>query len=107
MDVKDTDYFNQLLQLNRAYRISGFSCEQTGPWERTLENPASLIFGRFIDLQDISNVDFPEHYFNFATYNELQPKADVKNAILTDNVGRIQAVSRIYTSGDVTTNQTH
>ncbi|GJZ65733.1 hypothetical protein Tco_0622429 [Tanacetum coccineum] len=25
-----------------AYRISGFSCEQTAPWERTLENPTSL-----------------------------------------------------------------
>ncbi|GJX74685.1 retrotransposon protein, putative, ty1-copia subclass [Tanacetum coccineum] len=30
MDVKDADYFNQLLQNHRAYRISGFSCEQTG-----------------------------------------------------------------------------
>ncbi|GJV55283.1 hypothetical protein Tco_1456288 [Tanacetum coccineum] len=31
----------------------------------------------------MSNVDFPEHYFNFATYNELDARADVKNAILT------------------------
>nr|GEV27545.1 hypothetical protein [Tanacetum cinerariifolium] len=46
MDVKDTDYFDQLLQHCRAYRISGFSCEQTGLWERTLDNPTSLIFGR-------------------------------------------------------------
>ncbi|GKA46565.1 DNA helicase [Tanacetum coccineum] len=89
-----------------AYRISGFSCEQIGPWERTLENPTYLIFGRFIDLQEISNDGFLEHYFNFATYNELPARVDVKNAILTDYVGRIQIVSRIYTSGDATTNRT-
>nr|GEU67526.1 hypothetical protein [Tanacetum cinerariifolium] len=107
MDVKDTEYFDQLLQLKKAYRISGFSCEQTGVWERTLENPTSLIFGRFSDLLEISNDVFPEHYFNFASYNELPARADVKNPILTDYVGRVQAVNRIYTSGDVTTNRTH
>nr|GEW39822.1 nucleic acid-binding, OB-fold protein [Tanacetum cinerariifolium] len=45
MDVKDADYFNQLLQNHKVYRISGFSCEQTCHWERTLQNPTSLIFG--------------------------------------------------------------
>ncbi|GJX77840.1 hypothetical protein Tco_0324651 [Tanacetum coccineum] len=60
MDAKDAEYLNQLLQLHRAYRISGFSCKQTGPWERTLENLTSLIFGKFIDLQEISNDSFPE-----------------------------------------------
>ncbi|GKC55659.1 DNA helicase [Tanacetum coccineum] len=53
IDVKDADYFDQLLQLHKANKILGFSCEQT------------------------------------------------------DYADRIQAVSRIYTSGDVTTNQTH
>ncbi|GJZ85918.1 nucleic acid-binding, OB-fold protein [Tanacetum coccineum] len=106
MDVKDTEYFDQLLQLKKAYKISGFSCEQTGVWERTLENPTSLIFGRFIDLLEISNDGFPEHYFNFASYNELPARTDVRNSILTDYVGCMQAVNRIYTSGDVTTNRT-
>ncbi|GKC70236.1 DNA helicase [Tanacetum coccineum] len=105
MDIKDASYFDQLLQLHKAYRISSFSCEQTGLWERTLENPTSLIFGRFIDLEEIPADAFPEHDFNFASYNELATRADVRNAILTDYIGRIQAVSRIYTSGDVTTNQ--
>ncbi|GJT83671.1 hypothetical protein Tco_1058013 [Tanacetum coccineum] len=27
---------------------------------------------------------FPEHYFNFAAYNELEQRADVKTAILTE-----------------------
>ncbi|GJX00443.1 hypothetical protein Tco_0184356, partial [Tanacetum coccineum] len=105
-DVQDTEYFNQLLRIKRAYRISGFSCEQTGPWERTLQNYTSLILGRFTNLQEISNVGFPEHY-NFAAYNELQATANVKNAILTDYIGRMQAVSMINTSGDATTNRIH
>ncbi|GKD92691.1 hypothetical protein Tco_1372528 [Tanacetum coccineum] len=104
-DVQDTEYFNQLLRINRAFL--GFSCEQTGPWEQTLQNCTSLIFGRFTNLQEISNVGFPEHYFNFAAYNELQAIANVKNAILTGYIGRIQAVSMINTSGDTTTNRIH
>nr|GFA52519.1 DNA helicase [Tanacetum cinerariifolium] len=83
MDVKDIAYFDRLLQLHKAYRISGFSCEQTCLWERTLDNPTSLIFDRFIQLEEVPEEDFPEHYVNFASYNELAARADVKNAILT------------------------
>ncbi|GJU82777.1 DNA helicase [Tanacetum coccineum] len=43
MDVADTQYFDQLLQLGATYRISGFSCEKTPTWERTLQNDTSLI----------------------------------------------------------------
>ncbi|GJX91652.1 DNA helicase [Tanacetum coccineum] len=59
MDVKDTAYFDSLLQLHKAYRISGFRCEQTGLWERTLDNPTSLIFGKFIHLEEVPTEDFP------------------------------------------------
>ncbi|GKB56391.1 hypothetical protein Tco_0912577 [Tanacetum coccineum] len=82
MDVKDADYFQQLLELKKAYRITGFSCEQTGPWERTLENPISLIFGRYIELIEIPSDGFLEHYFNFASYNELPARLNVINSIL-------------------------
>nr|GFA48975.1 nucleic acid-binding, OB-fold protein [Tanacetum cinerariifolium] len=102
MDVKDTAYFDRLLQLHKAYTTSGFSCEQTGLWERTLDNPTSLIFERFIQLEEVPGEDFPEHYFNFASYNKPAARADVKNAILTYYIGRIQAVSKIHTSGDAT-----
>ncbi|GKA14459.1 hypothetical protein Tco_0694105 [Tanacetum coccineum] len=104
MDIKDADYFHQLFQLKKAYRITGFSCEQTGAWDRTLENPTSLIFGRHVDLIELPNDGFPEYYFNFASYNELPARADGRNVILTETVGRIQAVNRVYTSGDATTN---
>ncbi|GJT02293.1 DNA helicase [Tanacetum coccineum] len=83
MDAQDTNYFDHLLQLHSAYRITGFSCEQTGPWERTLENPTSLTFGKFITLQEIPNDNFPEHYFNFISYNELPTKLNVRNSVLT------------------------
>ncbi|GJX61955.1 hypothetical protein Tco_0294855, partial [Tanacetum coccineum] len=86
MDVKDADYFDQLLQHRKAYRISGFSCEQTGLWERTLDNPTSLIF-------------------QFCFLQRVPARTNVNHTILTDYVSRIQAVSRIYTSGDATTNR--
>ncbi|GJZ43803.1 DNA helicase [Tanacetum coccineum] len=90
MDAKDTYYFDQLLQLHNAYRITGFSCEQTCPWERTLDNLVPLTFGKFITLQQIPNADFPEHYFNFAAYNELPPKVNAKNPVLAgDGSGTI------------------
>ncbi|GKC73958.1 nucleic acid-binding, OB-fold protein, partial [Tanacetum coccineum] len=107
MDAKDTEYFDELLQLDNAYRITGFSCEQTGPWERTLDNPVSLTFGKFITLQQIPNADFPKHYFNFAAYNELPAKVNAKNPVLTDYIGYIQAVSGISTFGSATTNRSH
>nr|GEX43145.1 DNA helicase [Tanacetum cinerariifolium] len=83
MDSKDTEYFDQLLQLHITYRITGFSCEQTLPWERTLDNPTSLTFGKCISVQEIPNTDFPEHYFNFVAYNELPSKVNIKNPLLT------------------------
>nr|GEX83401.1 nucleic acid-binding, OB-fold protein [Tanacetum cinerariifolium] len=43
---------------------------------------------------------------NVATLDVAGKWADVRNAILTDYIGRIQAVSGIHTSGDVTTNRT-
>nr|GEY00810.1 hypothetical protein [Tanacetum cinerariifolium] len=83
MDSKDTEYFDQLLQLHSVYRITEFTCEQTLPWERTLDNPTSLTFGKYISAQEIPNTDFPEHYFNFVAYNELPAKVNIKNPLLT------------------------
>ncbi|GJU57557.1 chalcone isomerase [Tanacetum coccineum] len=35
------------------------------------------------DFNRIPTTGFPEHYFKFAAYNELESRADVKTAILT------------------------
>ncbi|GJZ46665.1 DNA helicase [Tanacetum coccineum] len=102
MDVVDTEYFNELLQLRATYRISGFGCEKTPSWERTLRNNTSLIFGKYVQAHNIPNDNFPQHYFDFAAYNELEDRANVRDAVLTDYIGRIRAVSGIYTFGDAT-----
>ncbi|GJX61576.1 hypothetical protein Tco_0294476 [Tanacetum coccineum] len=72
-------------------------------------SPAALSLGKekFTDLHDISNIGFLEHYFNFAAYNELAARANIKNAVLTDYIGRIQAISSLKTSGQATTNRIH
>nr|GEV23946.1 DNA helicase [Tanacetum cinerariifolium] len=83
MGLLDANYFDQLLQLQKAYQFTSFSCEPTDKWERTLPTKTSLIFGRFLQVQEIPCVEFPEHYFNFAAYNELQDRLTAKNPILT------------------------
>ncbi|GJY86346.1 hypothetical protein Tco_0500372 [Tanacetum coccineum] len=82
MDLRDTDYFNDLLQLNNAYRISQFKCTTTKIWDHTLPNNTTLIFGRYTSIIPISNTDFPEHYFNFIAYNEVNQRADMNGAPL-------------------------
>ncbi|GJR68172.1 DNA helicase [Tanacetum coccineum] len=92
----------ELLQLGATYRISGFSCEKTPSWEQTLQNDTSLIFGKYLQAHNIANDNFPQHYFDFATYNELADSANVRDAVLTDYIGRIRAISGISTFGDAT-----
>ncbi|GJX13166.1 DNA helicase [Tanacetum coccineum] len=59
-------------------------CTDTKKWRRTLDNKTTLIFGRYTRIEPIANDSFPEHYFNFVAYNEVQSKADVKVATLTE-----------------------
>ncbi|GJZ77076.1 hypothetical protein Tco_0641748 [Tanacetum coccineum] len=83
MDLKDTDYFDQLLLLNNAYRISRFWCTETKKWQRALDNKTTLNFGRYTSIEPIANDPFPEHYLKFIAYNEVQAKADMSDAPLT------------------------
>nr|GEV39210.1 DNA helicase [Tanacetum cinerariifolium] len=83
MGLRDAEYFDQLLQLQKAYRFTGFSCEPTDKWECTLPTETSLIFGRFLQVEEILTIEFPEHYFNFAAFNELQDRMNAHNPILT------------------------
>ncbi|GKD65091.1 hypothetical protein Tco_1307199 [Tanacetum coccineum] len=57
MDIKDVDYFHQLFQLKQPYRVL-----------------------------EIPNDGFPEHYFNFASYNELPARANGRNVIFTESI---------------------
>nr|GEX60981.1 putative reverse transcriptase domain-containing protein [Tanacetum cinerariifolium] len=100
INKEDAKYFDQLLSLQKAYRFTSLSCEPIDKWERTLPTETSLIVGIFLHVEEIRNTDFPEHYFNFAAYNELQDRLSARNLILTDYIGRIRAVGRLEKKGD-------
>nr|GEV70754.1 DNA helicase [Tanacetum cinerariifolium] len=80
MGLRDAEYFDQLLQLKKAYRFTGFSCEPTDSWERTLPIEITLIFGRYLQVEEIATTNFLEHYFNFAAYNELSYRLAAKKS---------------------------
>ncbi|GJW62834.1 DNA helicase [Tanacetum coccineum] len=102
MDLRDLDNFNRQLQLNNAYRISRFKCAPTKIWDRTLPNNTTLLFGTYTSIIPISNTNFPEHYFNFIAYNEVNARADIPGAPLIDYIGCIYRVSDPLRSGDAT-----
>nr|GEX84257.1 hypothetical protein [Tanacetum cinerariifolium] len=102
MDLKDTDYFSELLQLNDAYRILRFRCTSTKAWDRTLSNNITLNFGRYTSIVLISNANFLEHYFNFVAYNEVEQRATKTGVPLTDCIGCVYRISDPLRSGDAT-----
>nr|GEU49522.1 helitron helicase-like domain-containing protein [Tanacetum cinerariifolium] len=77
INVRDTDHFNQILELNNAYRISRFVCTETKKWQQTVDNRTTLLFGKYTNFQPTPNDLFPEHYFRFAAYNEIEDRTDV------------------------------
>nr|GEW05745.1 DNA helicase [Tanacetum cinerariifolium] len=102
IDQEDIDYFDRILQIGFAYRISNFICEPTSSNQQTLENKTSLRFGRFTKFDNIPATTFPCHYFEFTSYNRLEskiPKPDNNNKmqypVLTDYIGCIRSVSGI------------
>nr|GEV25871.1 nucleic acid-binding, OB-fold protein [Tanacetum cinerariifolium] len=93
MNLKDINYFNRILQIGAAYRISNFICEPTSSYQQTLENKTCLRFGRFTNFDNTPVTTFPYHYFEFTSYNRLEskiPKPDNNNKmqypILTCNI---------------------
>nr|GEV35232.1 DNA helicase [Tanacetum cinerariifolium] len=82
--------------------ISRFSCTETNKWQQTVDNRTTLNFGRYASIEPIPNDSFPEHYFKFEAYNEVQSEADVKDATLTDYIGCIHQISDPVITGDAT-----
>lgn len=76
MSANDINHFSKILIPGKTYRISGFECIETDNWQQTLANPTSLSFTRFFtSFDDIEDVGFPDHYFDFISYNELPRRA--------------------------------
>ena len=72
MNAEDINHFKKIVIPGKTYRISGFTCIETERWQRTLANPTSLSFSRFFTaFDDIEDVGFLDHYFDFASYNQL------------------------------------
>ncbi|GJY05270.1 reverse transcriptase domain-containing protein [Tanacetum coccineum] len=96
-----------LLQVAKSAKSSHrgtirFGCTDTKKWRRTLDYKTTLNFGRYTRIEPIANDSFPEHYFNFVAYNEVQSKADVKDATLTDYIGCTHRISDLIIAGDAT-----
>ncbi|PWA96207.1 replication protein A 70 kDa DNA-binding subunit B [Artemisia annua] len=95
MNADDINHFKKSVIPGKTYRISGFNCVDTDNWQQTLANPTSLSFTRFFTTFDeIEDTGFPDHYFDFASYNELpdrviDPKQKPRKPypVLTDYIG--------------------
>ncbi|GJS35075.1 zinc knuckle CX2CX4HX4C containing protein [Tanacetum coccineum] len=57
MDANDIEYFEQMLEHGSTYRISDFNYLETSRWQQTIEKETK---------------GFPEHYFSFVSYNQLE-----------------------------------
>nr|GEW36687.1 hypothetical protein [Tanacetum cinerariifolium] len=60
---------------------------ETKKWQQTLDNNTTLIFRKYTSVDPISCDPFPVDNFKFTAYNEVDSKADVDGATLTDNIG--------------------
>ncbi|PWA82240.1 replication protein A 70 kDa DNA-binding subunit [Artemisia annua] len=95
INAEDINHFTNIVIPGKTYRISGFTCIDRDNWQQTLRNPTSLSFTRFFTtFHPIEDVGFPNHYFNFISYNELpyrvvDPRDKPKKPypILTDYIG--------------------
>ena len=85
MNVKEIDYFSPKIKLGSVYRISDFMCEPNNPYQQTISNRTSLRFGRATKFDAIEAPNIPHHYFQFASYNQLQYRIPTEDAI-----GRMQ-----------------
>jgi hypothetical protein len=88
VEARDKIRFDNNLQINGTYAITGLRLLDTKKPMQTLPNCLTLIFGRLTDVQPFSRNEFLAHHFNFAAYNELGSRADDNIAILTGECNR-------------------
>ncbi|GJZ76812.1 nucleic acid-binding, OB-fold protein [Tanacetum coccineum] len=93
MDVRKTEYFNSKLKLNTVYRISNFICENTKPYQQTLQNNISLKFGKITTFEVLpgKESEFPNHHFELISYNQLPSRVPY----LDEETSRMDASVRI------------
>ncbi|PWA86495.1 hypothetical protein CTI12_AA140740 [Artemisia annua] len=101
----DMRQFDTALQVGSCYKIERFGCKNSDNWQRTLNNPITLLFGRYTLVTPTENEGFADHYFDFISYNEVAQRADTRDYALTDYIGIIRSIGHIRESGDSTTNR--
>ena len=67
-EAHDKIRFDNTLQINGTYAITGFGLLDTKKSMQTLPNRLTLIFGKLTEVQPFSGNGFPAHHFNFAAY---------------------------------------
>ncbi|PWA48637.1 nucleic acid-binding, OB-fold protein [Artemisia annua] len=92
-------------KINNVYKIQGFGFERTDSWGKTLDNDFTLTFGKYTQIDQLTDTDYPYHYFNFAAFNELNARLEKKNPILTDYIGYVHNVKKVKEYGGATTNR--
>lgn len=55
-------------------------CEPTSPYQQTISNRTSLRFGKITKFELTSTTNIPHHYFEFASYNQLQSRVPREDA---------------------------
>ena len=103
-EASETNHFKKILIPGKAYRISRFMCIPTDNWQQTLENRTSLGFTRLTKFDAISADGFPDHYFNFVSYNRLPSRVvdpydttRKEYPVLTGNINHFPFFCPIYT----------
>ncbi|PWA34574.1 nucleic acid-binding, OB-fold protein [Artemisia annua] len=101
-DLKEKARFDHDLQINCVYKIEGFGFERPDSWGKTLDNDITLCFGKYTQANLLQDQNFPNHYFNFAAFNELNARLEKKNPILTDYIGYVHNVEKVNKYGGAT-----
>nr|GEZ27675.1 hypothetical protein [Tanacetum cinerariifolium] len=103
MDLKDREYFNQLLQLTTLTESHAFGAQKPRNGSGHSTTKQHLTLANTLALNQLLMIH--SHYINFIAYNEVQSKADVSCATLTDYIGCIHRISDPIVTGDATRNR--
>ena len=87
INIREKHRFDATLEINKAYKITGYGFQPAKLWMQTVPHTLSLVFGNQTDIQPIPDVDFPTHYFRFTLYKDLYSRVDKKGLLtgISDN----------------------
>ncbi|XP_076908755.1 uncharacterized protein LOC143565771 [Bidens hawaiensis] len=81
-------HFDSVITIQSCYIIDDYVCLSKRPYMPTVGHDASIRLGMIATFTPSSNNNIPDHYFDFATYNELMPITKLPKR-LTDFIGRV------------------